>query len=178
MRILISAGNALGVCAAAAIIAIGTPSMARAEVASTAMYGAGPHGYDWEIGTWSCTNDSPSAESGPADQTLTVTKTSSGALLFHTTGTNFDFTSYNTYVPSIKMWLSPYSGADGTYGNESTSQTGKKVVWVGSTHFADSGKTMPTRDTYVNSPNKYTDLGEFSSGGVWKKQYNMTCTKT
>jgi hypothetical protein len=178
MRILISAGNVLGVCAAAAIIAIGAPSMARAEMTSPATYGAGPHGYDWEIGTWSCTNDTPSAESGPAAQTVTITKTSSGAIFFHTTGTNFDFTSYNVYVPSKKMWLGPYSGADGTYGNESTSQTGKKVVWVGSTYFADSGRTMPTRDTYVNSANKYTDLGEISSGGVWKKQYNMTCTKT
>jgi hypothetical protein len=86
--------------------------------------------------------------------------------------------NYNVYVPSKKMWISPVSAADGTYGSESTSQTGTKIVWAGSTYFPDSGKTMPTRDTIVNSPNKTTDLGELSSGAVWKEQYNITCTRT
>jgi hypothetical protein len=157
--------------------ALAAPSVARSADASTS-YGAGPHGYDWQIGTWSCTNPTPSAVSGPAHQTMTVTRTASGALLFHSTGTNFDVTSYNVYVPSKKMWLGPFSTGDGTYGNESTSQTGTRIVWVGSTYFPDSGKTMPTRDTYVNSANKTTDVGEVNSGGVWKKQYSITCTKT
>jgi hypothetical protein len=153
------------------------PLVAQAQMTSAATTGVGPHGYDWQIGTWSCTNPMPSAMGGPAHQSMTVTKTSTGALLFHTTGTNFDFSAYDMYVPSKQMWVSPYSGADGTYGSESTSQTGKKTVWVGSSYFPEMGKTMPTRDTYVNSSNKYTDLGEYSSGGVWKTQYNVTCTK-
>jgi hypothetical protein len=140
--------------------------------------GAGPGGYDWQIGTWSCINPAPSAASGPAHQTETISKTSGGAILIHTTGTDFDFSDYDVYVPTKKMWVSPVSGADGTYGSESTSQTGKKIVWAGSAYFPDSGKTMPTRDTVVNSPNKYTDLGEFNSGGAWKELYNITCTRT
>lgn len=163
--------------AIAVVLAAIAPSAARSADASTS-YGVGPHGYDWQIGTWSCLNSTPSVESGPAHQTMTVTKAENGAIVFHTIGTNFDFTSYDVYVPGKKMWLGPYSGSDGTYGNESTSETGKKVVWVGSTYFPDTGKTMPTRDTYVNSAGKYTDLGEINSGGVWKKQYVLTCTKS
>lgn len=161
------------------IAAVVTPSVARSADASAA-YGVGPHGYDWQIGTWSCVNSMPSinSESGPTHQMVTASKVSGGAILFHTTGTNFDFSDYNIYVPAKKMWLSPFSGNDGSYGTETTTQTGMKTVWVGSSYFPSSGKTMPTRDTYVNTANKYTDLGEYSIGGVWKKQYNVTCTRT
>lgn len=154
------------------------PLTAQAQMTPGTALGAGAHGYDWEIGTWSCTNPTPSAMAGPAHQTTTVTKTSTGALLFHTTGANFDFSAYYIYLPNKQMWMSPYSGADGSFGSESTSQAGKKTVWVGSTYFPETQKTMPTRDTYVNSVNKYTDLGEYSSGGAWRMQYNVTCTKT
>lgn len=162
----------------AAVVATPCAAPAQSTMMSSSTYGVGPHGYDWQIGTWSCTNPTPSAMSGPAHQTETFSKTNGGAILFHTTGTNYDFSAYNVYVPSKKMWINPYSGADGTYGSESTSQTGKKIVWVGSTYFPELGKIVPTRDTYVNSPNKVTDLGELSSGGVWKEQYNITCTRT
>ncbi len=127
-----------------------------------ATYGAGPHGYDYQIGTWTCANPAPSPISGPAHQTMTVTKVSDGVLLFRTTGTNYDFTSNNIYVSAKNRWTNPYSGSDGSYGDESTSQTGSKTVWVGSTYFPKMGKMVQTRDTYVNSASKYTDLGEYS----------------
>jgi hypothetical protein len=76
----------LGFRAAAFVLL--APAVTWAEPSSGA-YGAGPNGYDWQIGTWSCTNPTPSAISGPAKQTQTVTKISSGALLFHTIGANF-----------------------------------------------------------------------------------------
>lgn len=161
-----------------AMIAILAPSVAHSQMMSDDAYGAGPHGYDWMVGTWSCTNPNPSKTSGPAHQTQTVTKANGGAILFHITGANMDYSNYDVYVASKKMWVSPVSGADGTYGNESTSDTGKRIVWVGSTFFPDSGKTMPTRDTFANSANKFTDLGETNSGGVWKTAYKITCTKT
>ena len=49
------------------------------------------------------------------------------------------------------MWIDPYSGSDGTYGSESTAQTGKKTVWIGSTYYSALGKIVPTRDNLALS---------------------------
>ena len=152
------------------------PCTARSQAMSASMNGVGPHGFDWSIGTWSCTNSMPSPMGGPSSQMLKVTRTSSGALMYHATGANFDNTWYNVYLPKTKSWTSPFMLADGSYGSESTSQTGKTIVWTG-TAVDPNGKTMQVRDTTGYSGTKYTDLGEARSGAVWKKQYNVTCTK-
>ena len=159
--------TALAPCAAAA---------ASAPMSASA-YGAGPHGYDWAIGTWSCTNSMPSPMGGPNTQTLTVTRTNGGAIFYHAVGQNFDNSWYNVYQPKTKSWVSPFILADGSYGTESTSQTGKKIVWIGMAVDA-SGKSMHIRDTNTISATKYADLGEYQSGGAWKEQYNVSCTKS
>ncbi|MGC1381894.1 MAG: hypothetical protein WA814_12830 [Candidatus Baltobacteraceae bacterium] len=141
-------------------------------------YGAGPHGYDWAIGTWTCTNTVPSAMGGPTNTTLTVVRTNNGALLYRSVGTNFDNTWYNVYLPKTKSWVSPFILADGSYGTESTAQTGGKIVWTGTAFDAASGKTMAIRDTNTIGTTKYGDLGEYRSHGAWKTQYEVTCTKT
>lgn len=161
-----------------AMTAVVAPSVARAQMTANAVYGAGAHGYDWAIGTWSCTNTMPSPMGGPTQTTLTVSKANNGAVFYRSTGANFDNVWYNVYLPAKRMWTSPFILADGSYGTESTSQTGKKIVWVGSAYFGSSGKMMPIRDTNVIGPDKYTDLGEYRSGGVWKAQYNVACTRT
>ena len=147
---------------------------------SPSMAGVGAHGYDWQIGNWSCTNSMPMTPLGaPSSETFTATRTNSGAVLFHTTGKNYDSVYYNLYVAKTKTWLSPFALADGSYGSESTNQTGKTTVWTGQLFFAATGKTIPTRDTYVIlSSTKLTDLGEDQFSGTWKPQYNFTCTKT
>lgn len=152
------------------------PAAVHSQAMSSSAIGAGPTGYDWAVGTWSCTNTMPSAMGGPSTQTLTVTKTNSGAVMYHATGANFDNTWYNVYMPATKSWTSPFILADGTYGTESTSQTGAKIVWTGTATDA-TGKSMPVRDTNVISSSKYTDLGEYQSGGSWKPQYRVSCTK-
>ncbi len=154
------------------------PCAAQSQMMAKSMYGAGPHGYDWAVGTWSCTNAMPSPMGGPTKTTLTVMRTSAGAIFYRSTGTNFDNSWYNVYVPSKKMWVSPFILADGSYGTESTNQTGAKIVWTGSAYDGDSGKSMQIRDTNTIGPTKYSDLGEFRSGSTWKMQYNVTCTKT
>ncbi len=154
------------------------PCAAQSQMMSASMYGAGPHGYDWAIGTWSCTNSMPSPMGGPNSTTLKVTRTNGGAIFYHSAGENFDNSWYNVYVPKTKTWVSPFIVADGSYGTESTAQTGKKIVWTGSAFFAESGKTEQIRDTNVISAVKYTDLGEVQSAGTWKTQYNVACTKT
>ncbi len=152
------------------------PSVARSQTSAT--FGEGPNGYDYMIGTWSCVNGMTSSDMGlPATMNLTVSK-SGGALLFRSTATNYDISGYDAYVAKTKMWLSPFSTSNGTYGSESTTQTGKTVVWTGTLYDPDSGKTMPTRDTYTNEATKYVDLGENQIDGTWKAEYHMTCTKT
>jgi hypothetical protein len=147
--------------------------------ASATMYGAGPHGFDGFVGTWSCTNTTPSSMGGPAHTTLTITRTSvPGVLYYRSVGTGFDNAWYNVYVASKKTWQSPFIVSDGSYGTESTMQTGKKIVWVGTAYFADSGKMMPIRDTNTIGMNKYNDLGEVRSGGAWKAQYDVSCSRS
>ena len=143
---------------------------------SPSAVGVGSNGFDWAVGTWSCTNSMPSPMGGPATQTLTVTKTNGGAIMYHAVGANFDNTWYNVYVPATKSWTSPFIINDGTYGTESTAQSGAKIVWTGSAT-DPKGKTVQIRDTNVVTATQYTDLGEFQSGGAWKPQYKMTCTK-
>ncbi len=164
--------------AVASGILLAAPCVARAAMTpmASSTYGAGPHGYDWAIGTWSCRNAMPSPMGGPAKQMLTVTR-ANGVLMYHDIGTNFDQTWYNVYVPGTKSWTSPFVVSDGTYGTESTSQTGKKIVWTG-TAYLPSGKSMRVRDTDAIGNGKYADLGEYLSGGSWKTQYSVTCTKT
>jgi hypothetical protein len=143
---------------------------------AAATYGAGPHGYDWAIGTWSCTNGVPSPVGGPSKQTLVVSRANGGAILYHATGENFDNTWYNIYVPSTKSWVSPFIISNGSYGNESTMGSGTKIVWTG-TAYNSSGKMMHIRDTNTIAPTKYSDLGEYESSGGWKTQYSVSCTK-
>lgn len=163
----------LAACALTAVLASAT---ARAQ--TSASLGAGPNGYDYMTGSWSCVNSmAPSAMGAPAEQAMTVSK-SGGALFLHSTSKNLDFASYNVYVPKKQMWVSPYSGSDGSFGSESTTQSGKTVVWTGSTYFPTAGKMVPTRDTYTNEATKYVDLGEAQIGGTWKAEYRLTCTKS
>ena len=163
----------LAVCALTAVLA---SAAVRAQTSAT--FGAGPKGYDYMIGTWSCVNSMPQSAMGlPAQETLTVSK-SDGGLLFHSTAKNLDVSSYNVYVAKKKMWMSPFAVSDGTYGSESTAQTGKTVVWTGSLYDPGSGKTLPTRDTFTNEATKYVDLGENQIAGTWKAEYRLTCTKT
>jgi hypothetical protein len=154
-----------------------TPCAVHSQTTSASTYGVGPTGFDWAVGAWSCTNSMPSPMGGPSSQTLTVTKTNNGAIMYHATAENFDNVWYDVYVPKSKSWVSPFIIADGSYGTESTAQTGPKIVWTGTATDA-AGNTMQIRDTNVSEGSKYTDLGEFKSGGTWKPQYNVTCTKS
>jgi hypothetical protein len=166
-------------CVAALALLIAVPAVVRAQMTSTSIvYGAGPHGYDWAIGTWSCTNGMPSPMGGPTNTTLTVTRTNGGAIMYRSVGTNFDNSWYNVYVAKSKSWVSPFIVADGSYGTEATSQTGKKIVWTGTAVDGSSGKTMKIRDTNVIFEKRYTDLGEYWSAGAWKAQYNVTCVRS
>lgn len=160
----------------AAVTLLMIPSIARSQTIPSTV-AAGPHGYDWQIGTWSCINSMPATPfGGPSTQTENVSRTSGGAIFFHVTGNNYDSSAYNVYVPTKKMWVSPLALADGTYGTESTTQSGKKIVWTGTAVDA-AGKTTKIRDTIVYGETKYSDLGESLLAGNWKAQYKLTCTR-
>lgn len=156
------------------------PGAAQSQTMSGSMVGAGPHGYDWLIGKWSCVNDSPSPTNGPANTTLQVARSNAGsALSVRVTGNGFDGSGYIVYAASTKRWTNPSIYPDGTFANEATTNTGAKTVWTGPLVNGATGKTTQSRDTYTFvSPTKFVDVGATMSGGVWKKQYTSTCTKT
>jgi|HubBroStandDraft_4_1064222.scaffolds.fasta_scaffold61924_3 hypothetical protein len=160
-----------------AAFVVAVPCAAQSQMMSASVPGAGPHGYDWAVGTWSCTNTMPSAMGGPSHQSMTVTRTNGGAIMYHSVGANFDSVFYNVYVAKTKTWWSPLIVSDGTYGTESSSTIGKKMVWIG-TASNTSGTSMQIRDTVTYSMTKTTDLGEYKSGGPWREQYNVTCVRT
>jgi len=163
---------------AAAALAL-APLAAHAQSSwSASSVGVGPHGFDWEIGTWSCTNSSPSPYAGPSTATLTVTRSGGVGTLAVTVGKNFSSAGYNQYVAKTKSWVSPYAETDGSYGVETTSPTGEKIVWAGSFVDGTTGKTIRNRDRLdYASATKYVDVGQFYVDGAWKTQYTITCTK-
>ena len=154
------------------------PFGARAGTTTAQSMGAGPHGYDWLVGTWSCTNSIPSPGGGPKTSTFTSSLTDSGAVLIRVKGAHFDETAYIAYAPKTKSWSVPSAFSDGSYELETSTQSGPKVVFAG-TYYPASGASMKVRDTFTEpSTTKETDLGEFQAGGSWKTLYNISCTKT
>jgi hypothetical protein len=153
---------------------------AQSSMMSAAMVGTGPHGYDWLIGTWTCKNTVPTALAGPAIQTFTVARSgSTGALTFRIVGKDYDQLGFISYVPKTKTWWYSWAYPGGSYGGESSKQTGMKTFWTGSVFDASSGTVMKIRDTYtVYGLSKFNDFGETAVGGVWRAAYNGTCTKT
>jgi hypothetical protein len=160
-----------------ACCAIG-PAAAIAQ-STPAMVGVGAQGYDFLIGTWSCKNSAPSAMTGPAETTLTVTKTTTGALSVHSTGTNFDTVGYVTYDAKSKTWWNPSVYADADYSTESTKQTGKVTTWSGPFFDAETRKTTAIRDSYtITSLTRFQDVSQVKAGMGWKTQATIICTKS
>jgi len=157
------------------------PCVAPAQSPTSASAsGIGPHGWDYYIGTWTCTNSlPPSAESGPATVTLTISSSNAGApLFFRAKGEGFDESGYVSYSAKTKTWSNPGAYADGSYSFESTKQTGRKTTWSGSYYNAAAGTTVQLRDTYTLSTGRYTDLTQINSGSGWKTTANSTCIKS
>src|SRR5579871_1694378 len=145
-------------CLFSAMVAFVAPSVARPQAMSSAMVGAGPHGYDFLIGTWTCKNSMPSPMGGPAQTTLVIASSVNGALSVRVTGSGFEALGFVVYAPKTKTWWNPSTSAGGGYGTESTRQTGKKTTWSGPFTDPSSGKTMQVRDTYTfTNPTTYTD---------------------
>jgi hypothetical protein len=142
--------------------------------------GVGPHGWDYYIGTWTCTNTMPpSAQSGPATVTVKISASNAGAPLFvRATGPSFDESGYVSYSSKTKTWSNPSAYDDGSYSLESTTQTGKKTTWSGTYYNAASGTSTRLRDTYNLSPGHYTDLTQMDTGSGWKTTASSTCTKS
>src|SRR5579871_6652622 len=139
-------------CVIAPAAAVAASPMAAADI------GAGPHGYDFLIGTWTCKNSIPSPMGGPAQTTLVIANSVNGALSVHVTGSGFEALGFVVYAPKTKTWWNPSTSAGGGYGTESTRQTGKKTTWSGPFTDPSSGKTMQVRDTYTfTNPTTYTD---------------------
>jgi hypothetical protein len=168
------------VAACATVLA---PSLARPALADAPMsmssVGAGPHGYDFMVGMWSCTNTMQPSELGALTSvTSTSTKLKDGNIMIKTASPNGDVTAYNVYVAKTKTWYAPFADSGGKYGTESTQQTGKTIRWVG-TFYDTDGTATPIRDTFTMlSMTKQLDVGEAKIGGAWKVTARTTCTKS
>ncbi len=157
------------------------PSLAARASSSMAMsaVGAGPSGYDWYVGTWSCKNTmAPSKLGALQSSTFTASKLKDGNIAIHAMSPNGDVGAYNSYDPKSKTWYSPFADAGGNYGSESTQQSGQTILWTG-TFYSAGGEATPIRDTYtMHSMTEQYDLSEAQIGGVWKATAKTTCTKS
>lgn len=169
------------IIAIAALTVLMAPAVVLAAMGSmsSSAVGAGPNGYDWLVGAWSCKNTmEPSKLGALTSSSITATKGKDGSIALHTTSPNGDVTVYYAYVPSTKSWYSPFVDSGGNYGYESTQQTGKSILWTG-TFYLTNGSTTPIRDTYTMlSMSKQYDLSEAKVGGAWKVVAKTTCTKS
>ena len=140
--------------------------------------GVGPHGYDWLVGNWTCSNTARQPIGGPATQHLAISR-SSGGVAVRSTGVGYERTGYLAYVAATKTWWQTFSYPNGDHYVESTTQTGTKTVWPGSFTDVSTGRKIPVRESYtVVSPTELNDIGQFQSGGVWKTGFSGTCKKT
>jgi hypothetical protein len=164
--------------AAAFTLGLAGPALGETPTSISAV-GAGPHGYDWFVGTWTCTNTMQPSELGAlASTTLTATKVKDGNIILRTASPNGDVTAYYAYVPKTKTWYSPFADSGGKYGAETTQEAGKTIRWVG-TFYDTNGSATPIRDTFTMlSMTKQYDLGEAKVGGVWKVIAKTTCVKS
>ena len=169
------------ILAIAALSVLLAPAVAPAATGpmSSSAVGAGPNGYDWLVGTWSCKNTmEPSKLGALSSSSVTATKGKDGSIALHTTSPNGDVTVYYAYIPGTKSWYSPFVDSGGNYGYESTQQTGKSILWTG-TFYLTNGSTTPIRDTYTMlSMSKQYDFSEAKVGDAWKVVAKTTCTKT
>lgn len=165
----------------AAISVLLSPMLARGASGpmSPSTVGAGANGYDWLVGTWSCTNTMEPSKLGALSQTtLTATKLKDGSIALHTTSPNGDVTVYYAYISNTKSWYSPFVDSTGNYGYESTQQSGKTIRWTGTFYLTNSSMTT-IRDTFTMlSMSKQYDLSEAKVGGAWKVVAKTTCTKS
>jgi len=144
-----------------------------------AMVGAGPHGYDFLIGKWTCTNSMPSPMGGPSTTALTVAKAADGSLFIHSTAAGYDSAGYVGYAPKTKIWSNPATFGTGNTSYEWTHQTGKTTTWTGSYFVAADRKQIAIRDTYtIAGMTSFSDLSQAQAGGVWKTIAKTTCTKS
>jgi hypothetical protein len=147
---------------------------------STMTMGEGIHGYDFLIGSWTCTNSNPGPMTGPASASIVGTAAGAhNAIALRFTGTGLDSSSYISYDPKSNVWSSPAASADGTWAVETTKESGAKVTWSGSGPDPTSGKTVQFRDTFTRpAADTYVDLSELNTGGGWKSIATFTCTKS
>jgi hypothetical protein len=140
--------------------------------------GAGAAGYDWQVGTWSCTNSmAPSMLGALQSTTSTISKLKDGSFVIHTMSPNGNVTAYNTYAAKSNTWSGPFADSGGYYGSESTQGTGKTIRWTGM-FYSRSGAATPIRDTYTMlSMSKQYDLSEAKVDGAWKVTAKTTCSK-
>lgn len=153
------------------------PLAARAMEPAAA--GVGVHGYDWLIGTWTCTDNAGQSIGGPSTQTMQVTNSNGVGLAVRVSGAGFERSGYIAYDAGTGTWWQPFSYPTGNYYAESTKQTGAKTVWLGTYTDVSSGKTFSVRDTFtVVSPTEFQDVGQFHSGAGWNTGFDGTCRKT
>jgi hypothetical protein len=166
------------IIAFAVVSALLVPGLANGASAPMSV-GAGPNGYDWFIGTWSCKNTMAASKLGALPSTsLTATKLKDGSIILHTASPNGDVTVYYAYIPSSKTWFSPFVDSGGNYGYESTQQSGKTIRWTG-TFYLTNGSTTAIRDTFTTfGTAKQYDLSEARVGGAWTVVAKTTCTKS
>src|SRR5579864_2287047 len=94
-------------CAAVLAPGLAGPALGDTQMSMSAV-GVGPHGYDWMVGTWSCTNPMHPSELGAlASTTITATKVKDGNIMIRTASPNGDVTSYNAYLGKTKTWYAP-----------------------------------------------------------------------
>ena len=164
------------------IVAFATLALAPGITIAQSDANAAHHAYDWMIGSWNCTNATPSTMGGPASQALTVTRSSAyDTLVMHFTGKNFDQYGFLTYETGARTWWISWAYPGGNMSNEaSTAEAGKKTtVWHGSFFNASNGTHSHVRDTLtIASPTKFTDVSEDDSSGSMKPNYNGTCEKS
>lgn len=172
-----------------AIVGAG-PAHAESTSGPLTVIGVGSHGFDFIIGRWICTN-SMTTQLGqsrapfglpyaPPTVSYAYRAEADGSLswILSVPAISDASTGRLHYAAETKAWSMSYTAPSGWYGEQSTHDTGQKVVWTGSEWDANK-RPMTARDTWTfSSPTKYLDLGEYLVSGRWFVAADSTCTRS
>jgi len=162
------------------------PAAAQPTPMPLDMIGVGPHGYDFMIGRWDCTEAAAMLGKRPVAWAMKVQMVGDGSLLQVMSSNGFGiWVQPLRYISETKTWsISEANEGGNIIYSQTTQDTGQKTLWIG-WELSGSQDIPPhkiyARDTWTfPSLDEFLDATERQTGarGTWEAWQNSTCKRS
>jgi len=152
------------------------------------MIGVGPHGYDFMVGHWECSETGRWSGKQPQAWELKVQRVGDGSLLQLASFKGFAGIQVQPlkYISETKTWsISEANNLGDVVFSETSQDMGQKTTWVGWELLSDSRDTLSHKIhdqdtlTYL-SLDEFNDVTEQQTGarGTWETSEDSTCQRS